>query len=155
MATCWLRGSASFTWTPPGGSGTVQHLLAVPLSPGRELVPSVRKRRFDWFADDFASREVVTVGSGVSEVVASIRMDDEPAELMALLGAALDHDLTLDYRWDESGEVFPVRVVEVLGGSPDEVALTGDRDRFGGGEWEVRVRLRRTDGGSLAGMLEP
>jgi hypothetical protein len=152
MATAHVKGSATLTYTPTGGTET-EHLLAVPLSPVRDLVPSLRRRRWDWWADDLRSREVVSLESDVSEVVATIRLDDEPVELLALIQDALENDLTLTYTPVTSGEDFPVRIVEVVGADGDEVVLTPDRDRYGFGEWEVTLRLRRTDGGTLDGVF--
>ncbi len=152
MATAHLSGEARFTYTPQGGSEIV-HLLAVPLSPVRELRPSSRVARYDWWAWNNVDREIVTVGDRVPEVVATIRLDDEPVELMAMLETALDDDTTLVYQLTESGAEFPVRVVEVMDSQGGDLGIIGDRGRFGAGEWEVQVRLRRTDGGSLAGIF--
>ena len=152
MATGHLKGAARFRWTPPGGS-EVTHLLAAPLSPVREIRPARWRSRYDWWAEDGVHREVVVVGEGVEEVTATIRMDDEPEELLDMLQAALEDDLTLTYQLSAGGAEFPVRVVEVLDSQGGDVGLVGDRGRYGGGEWEVRVRIRRTDGGSLAGMF--
>lgn len=152
MATAHIEGAARFTYDHPEDGETV-HLLAVPLSPVREIRPSTRVARYDWWAWNNVDREVVTVGSRVWEVVATIRLEDEPVELMDMLATALDDDLTLTYQMSAEGTEYPVRVVEVLDSEGGDLGIIGDRGRYSFGEWEVQVRLRRTDGGSLAGMF--
>jgi hypothetical protein len=152
MATGHLEGAARFRYTPEGGSEIV-HLLAVPLSPVRDIRPSSRVARYDWWAWNNIDRETVTVGSRVPELVVTIRLDDDPVGLLAMLEAALDDDLTLVYQLTASGTEFPVRVVEVMDSQGGDLGIVGDRGRFGFGEWEVQVRLRRTDGGSLDGIF--
>jgi hypothetical protein len=150
MATAHLKGSARISYDPSDGGSTITHLLAVPLSPVREIRPARKRARYDWWAWNETDREVVTVGPGVQEVTATIRLDNEPDALMDMLQDALENDLTLTYQVDESATGVPLRLVEVVGSEGDEVGIIGDRGRYGGGEWEVAVRLRRTDGGSLA-----
>lgn len=153
MATQHIRGTATLTYTPSAGGSPVTHLLAVPLSPVGELIPSLRRRRWDWWADDLVSREVVTLDSGVSEILATVRLDNEPVELLELIRDALENDLTVTYVKETSGEEFPLRIVAVDGAQGDEIALQPDRDRYGYGEWEVTLRLRRTDGYALDGVF--
>jgi hypothetical protein len=152
MATAHLKGTPRFTYTHPV-DGATTHLLALPLSPVREIVPSHRRERHDWWAADLVNREVVTIGGGVREVVCTIRMDNQPVELMEMLRVALEDDVTLTYERTTGGTGFPVRVVEIMGAQGDEIPIEPARARYGGGEWEVAVRLRRTDGGVLDGMF--
>jgi hypothetical protein len=137
MATVQLKGDASFTYTPTGGSLTT-HNLAIPLW---DVQPVNRGARYDWWAEDYGTREVVTVGDGVSDVLATIRLDNQPAALKTMLEAALREDLTLTYTQDSTD--YYVRLVAVVGASSqDETPLQPDRDRLGYGEWECRVHLR-------------
>ena len=153
MATAHLRGTARILYTHPT-DGATTHLLALPLSPVREIVPSRLRRRHDWWAANNVDREVVTIGDGVYEVVCTIRMDNEPAELLEMLRVALEEDVTLTYERVTGGGQFPLRVVEIPGSGPDATTIEPARARYGGGEWEVSVRLRRTDGGDLTGMFD-
>ena len=133
MATAALIGSATITYTPPGGAQVV-HQLAAPLL---QIEP--------------IDREIVTIGTGVYEIRASIRFENEPDELKALLRTAQRSDVTLYYT--EGSNIYPVRLVEVLGAGGDDTPLTPDRDRYGFGEWECRVHLRRTDGSTLDALF--
>ena len=147
MATAALKGNAYFTYTP-AGSAAIVHQLAIPLWNKRVVD---RRARFDWWAEDFNTREVINLATGVYEIDATIRFDNEPTELRYMLRTALQEDLVLYYT---NGATYPVRLVAVLGASDaDEVPLDPDRDRHGYGEWECRVQLRRTDGGTLDGAF--
>lgn len=154
MATENLKGTARFEYTPVDGS-PITHLLGTPLSPIREFVPSRLKQRFDWWAVNKTNREIVTIEGGAEEVVCTIRVDNDPVGLKALLQAALEDGVTVDYYPSTGADVIPFQVVEILGGADDEIPLTQDRGRFGGGEYEVPVRLRRIDGGTLDAIYRP
>ena len=145
MATAHLLRTARFTYTPPGGSPVV-HLLALPL---RELEVIDSRSRYDWWSEDGTSREIVTVGPSVREMVATIRMEDQPNELRAMLRAAIENDVTLNYEPTTGGTSYPVKVVRVLGGDGG-VQITLDRSRRG---WEARIHIRRVDGGTLDGII--
>lgn len=150
MATRHLFGNARILWTPPGGSQET-FLLGAKLI---ELEPMDRRARWDWWSADMTEREVVVVGSGVRDLVATIRYDDDPDGLKRMLRLALENDLTLTYHETAGGTGFPVRLVAVVGGSgADAVHIIPDRDRWRLGEYEARVHLRRTDGGTLDGLL--
>ena len=154
MATAQLKGTARFEYTSLESSTTITHLLAVPLL---QVAPVTRRQRFDWWSADLTTREVVTVGDGVAEVFATIRCENDPAGLVAMLRAALDQDVELTYFMAyEDSEGFPVHVVAIVGASGDDIPLEPDPDRFGFGEYLVRVQLRRTDGsGTLDALLGP
>lgn len=154
MATEFLKGSARFEYTPPGGSPIV-HRLGTPLSPLREFVPSRLKQRFDWWSVDKVNREIVTIEGSAEEVVCIIRIDNEPVELKAMLQTALEDGTQLDYYPETGAPAIPLQLVEIPGAAPDEIPLTQDRGRFGGGEYEVPVRLRRIDGGTLDAIYRP
>jgi hypothetical protein len=153
MATAHLQGTARITYTHPD-NGATTHLLALPLSPVREIEPRWRRERHDWWAADLVHRSTVTVGDGVEDVVCTIRMDNEPVALMEMLRVALEQDVTLNYEEVTGGTSFPLRVVEIVGRDDDaDIPIQPSRARWGFGEWEVAVRFRRTDGGTIAGMF--
>lgn len=140
MSLTVLRGDARFGYTPEGGSPTT-HLLAVPLM---ELQPANVQAKYEWWSESLTTRELITIGSApVSEVVATIRLDDEPVQLKAMLEEAIFNGVTLTYRETASGTAYPV----VLLG--DSAAISPDRDMFGDGRWEARIHMRRIDGGNL------
>lgn len=149
MATGHLLGSARLEYTPPGGS-LVTHLLAAPLT---------------------------ELGVGVRDLAGTVRYENEPAALMALLDAGL-RNVVITYRESAGGTAYPLLLVDVAGAvlregyyawwSPDGLArhvtvvgdgpvatqlLRQDRDRLGFGEYETRLHLRRVDGGDLTGLL--
>jgi len=153
MATAWVKGSASLVYTPNGGTELV-HLLAVPLGIVRELVPArVWGEHHDWWSADKRHRRIVTVGGpSVHEITAVNRLDNQPVEFMDLLEQAMLFDLTVTYIPVDGGAEYPLRIVSV-GSESGGVSIIGDRQRFGGGEWEQTFRARRTDGGSLSGLI--
>ncbi|MFW6031006.1 MAG: hypothetical protein ACOC9T_00315 [Myxococcota bacterium] len=150
MATRHLFGSAAITFTPPGESEET-HLLGAKLI---ELEPMDTGERDDWWSVDRENREVVTVGDGVSELIATIRYDDEPGELKRMLRLALRHNLTLIYEPEIGGTSYPVKLVAVVGAtSSDRTPISPDRDRRRLGEYEARIHVRRIDGGNLDDLL--
>jgi hypothetical protein len=147
MATSALKGASSLKYTPNGGTETT-HVLAIPLW---DVQPIDRGERHDWWAADLSTREVVTVGDGVRDVLATIRLDNEPLSLKTMLRTALREDTTLTYTQDSVD--YTVRIVAIVGATnSDHVPLQPDRDRLGYGEWEVRIHLRSVDG-SLHGII--
>lgn len=151
MATAALRGDAFFQFDlPVDPFGTAVHTLANPLAEVRTID---RRRRYDWWAEDLVNREIVFTGAGVTEIMGTIRFEDEPEDLRLMLRLALQYNMTLTY-W-QNGDSYPVKLVAVVGATDaDETPLDPDRDRYGYGEWECRVHLRRIDGGTLEGILE-
>lgn len=148
MATTQHQGTtAQLTYTPPGGVLTT-HLLALPL---RDLRPVDARVRHEWWSGDLTTREVVVIGDGVRELVATIRFDDEPGSLKDLLRAGLEDDVTITYEKVAGGTSFPFKLLEVVGS--DGVELQPDADRWGLGEWQCRIRIRRVDGGSFDSLL--
>lgn len=142
-----LKGNAGFKWTPPGGSLTT-HTLNAPL---RQIRPAESKVRFDVWSLDLTSREVVTVGSGVAEITAMIRYDDDAPELLSMLSDGAE-GVTLTYYpdLDVTGTNYPCQLVYPSG---DEIQLAWDRHRGVRKEWEIEVRLRRVDGGTFDGLV--
>lgn len=143
MATAALAGDARFEY----GAGPTTHLLAVPL---KDVRPADPRTRHVWWSADMTTREVTNVGAAVYEIIATIRMDNEPDALKILLWNGLNGK-ELTYRTTSGGTAFPVLLVEVVG--KDGVELDPDRDRYGFGEWEATVRLRRVDGTTLNALL--
>jgi hypothetical protein len=140
--------NATITYTPPGGAQVV-HQLAIPLL---QLVPIDRMIRHDWWAADLKNREIVTLGDGVEEVVGVLRFENEPVELKALINTGLRDDTILYLT--VGSVIYPLRLVAVLDASnADESVLEPDRDRYGFGEWECRLHLRRTDGSTLDALF--
>lgn len=142
MATGHLRGEARFTY-----DSALVHLLAIPLW---RLEPVDNQPRYVFESVDASARHIVTIGTGVREMWATIRCENQPAELKDMLRAGMHADEVLTYQESESGTEYPSKLVEIEGG---EVALMPDRERYGMGEYEVRIRLRREDGGTFDGLL--
>lgn len=147
-----LIGNAGFRYTPPGGALTT-HLIQAPL---REIEAAGVQRRYSAWSLDRTVREVVTVGNGVDEIVATIRYEPNPAALKAMLRHGLN-DVTLTYYpdLDDPNTSYPCKLVSIEGGGAeaDAVALRPDRHRYWLKEWEVRIRLRRVDGGTFDALL--
>jgi hypothetical protein len=150
MATVALLGDAFFSYNLPiSPFGVASHSLAHPLT---DIVPINRRARYDWWAEDLVNREVVTLGGGVREIMATIRFENEPDELTEMMRLALQYDLTLSY--SQNAVVYPMHLVSISGASAEnETPLQPDRDRYGYGEWECRLHLRRIDGGTLDGIF--
>lgn len=144
MATSQLQDSASLEV-----SGLSVHNLAVPF---KEVVPIDNTPYFEWWSANLANREVVTIGSGVREALVTIRMENEPDELKALLREAIYSDKTVTYEKTVGGTEYDFKVVAIIG-TGGAVELQPDRDRYGFGEYECRLHIRRVDGGSLDGLL--
>lgn len=148
MSTRVFEGSARLTYTPAGGSETTI-LLAVKLGIMREFTPSRVVSTYDWWTEDNLERKVVTIGTGVREVVFGIRFDNEPVSIMAMLEDAMVNNTTITYTPVESGNTYPHKVVEIIGSPIGSTTIQQDRQRWGAGEWEVMWRARRVDGGSF------
>lgn len=146
MATAHKKGTARFEYTLEGVLTTF--LLALPL---RELTPVDIQPRFEWWSANESARRIVLIGNGVRDLWATIRMDDEPAALKALLRAGLHDDVVLTYRLSAGGVGYPCKLVETDTG---EAEIKPDRDRRAFAEYETRIRLRRVDGGHLDDLLE-
>jgi hypothetical protein len=142
MASRALSGDARITWS--GGT----FLLAVPLQRVSQQAP---RARFEWWALDQRTREVVAIEGGARDVEATIRCDDTPETLLALLRAGIESDEVMGYQYEAGGASIPFVIVAVIG--QQDIGLEPDPDRFGFGEWAVRVRLRRTDGGGWEDVL--
>jgi len=149
MATQALQGSATIKFTPAGGTEIV-HTLAVPL---KEVEPTDPRTRFEWWSADLRNRNVVTVGGGVREIEATIRMDNQPDQVKQMLRVGLEENGTLTYQRTSGGTEFPAKLVAVVGA--EAASVEPDRDRAGFGEYEARLRLRRVDGGDFDELVNP
>lgn len=149
MATIQYKGACSWSYTPYGVFTAVTLDLAIPLW-DVQLV-DLRKRH-DWWAADFNTREIVNIGGGVRDILATVRLESEPTAFKDMLREALTYDTILYYT--QAGVVYPLRLVAIVNSSDqDATMIIGDRDRLGFGEWEARLQLRRTDGGTLDGII--
>lgn len=144
MATAAIRGDERFEYTPPGGALTT-HLLAVPL---QEVEAIDTRPRTEWWSADGTARRVVTIGTGVRELRATVRMEDQPGNLKALLRAGLHDDVTITYRRAALGTAYPCKLVTVEGG---EAGVRRDREKVR--TWEARIHIRRVDGGTFDALL--
>lgn len=154
MASRHLYGSAELEYTPAEGYDPVVHPLAVPLmiNPAWGFQATRRRRRWETWSADQTVREVFVLGSGVSEIGALIRFEDEPEDLIELLRAGLDDGVTLTYRpYGPYGAEYDCLLVSVADG--DVITLQPDRERFSLGEYEVAIVLRRVDGGTFEAIL--
>lgn len=140
-----LKGNAGFKYTPPGGSLTTVALGA----PLRDLEPAHEQTRYARESLDRTVREVFTVGSGVSELVARARFIGNPSDFLTMLRHAAN-GVTLAY--------FPDLAVAtsydcLLIHDGPRVALSPDPERAGYGEYVATLRLRRTAGGTWADVI--
>lgn len=155
MASRHFFGDAEIEYDDGVYSDVVE--LAVPLTtnaPAGGFTSIARRRR--WFGDsaDFSTRQVFVLDAGVDEIVATIRYEDQPDQLRALLRAGMD-GAALIYRpyGPYPNLEIPCLLVEIVGAGPDEDLIKPDRDRWQLGEWETTIRLRAVDGGTFAGIL--
>lgn len=146
-----LKGDAGFKYTDPDTASTVTVTLAVPLfrpTPGESDV------RFATWSLNRKNRDVVTLDDAVDEVWARLRFHSNVSELKALLRQGLN-DVTLTYYPSLAviGTNYPCKLVALDGADPNTFALTPDSARYGFGEFEVRLHLRRVDGGTFDGIF--
>ena len=140
-------GDARFEYTPVGGSLTT-HLIRVELQ-DVEAVDEIGLH--EWWSADKSTRYVVKVGSGVRDIWATVRYDDQPTQLKALLRSALHDNVTVTYREEAGGTQYPCKVVATEGGG---VQIRPDRDAPDVFKlWEVRLHLRRVDGNTFDALL--
>lgn len=150
MASGHLKGTAKFVYTPDGGGSPVTHLLAVPLL---DVRPVRQRRRFQWWSMDWTSRSIVNVGNPQSDIAATIRCENQPDDLTGMLREALEYDVVLSYFREESAAEVDCKVVAIVGAAEGEIPLDPDPDRFGFGEYMVRVQLRAVNGDNWSGIL--
>jgi hypothetical protein len=142
MAGAALSGSASISYA------SVTFPLAVPLQEVRQVFP---RQRFEFWSADARTRETVLIEGGAADIEATIRCDNDPEGLVALVRYGLESNGTFTYQRVTDGDAIPFVIVSVIGAQ--EITLDRDPDRFGFGEWMIRLRLRRIDGGNWAAVL--
>lgn len=135
-----FKGNAAFTWTdstatPPDRA----YLLNRPLD---RVQYAVRQTTYTQDSLDLTVRQTYTIGTGVYEIVAQIRYDDDPADLIDLIrygqrGGTITYwpDLTND------AESYACYLIDPLGAAPLE--LESSYPAVGS---LVTVRLRQTTG---------
>lgn len=141
-----LRGDAAFRYDV--GAGTVTVALNWPLF--RIRPGSVRWRRTTWSLSRRVA-ETLTIGSSTPEILATVRFHTDPLELLTMLEAGAD-GYTLNYLPSlAAGTSYPFLLVEPTG---EVLQLLRDQSARGKlGEYELELRLRRVDGGSVAGLF--
>lgn len=140
-----LQGDAGFKYTPSGGALTTLALNA----PLKDLHAAQDETHYVRESLDKTVREVTTIGSGVYEITATIRFADDPQDLIEFLKHGR-RGVTLAY--------FPSLAVSgtsynclLIHAGPVEIAPDGDR--YGFGEYQCTVRLRRTSGATWEAVL--
>lgn len=150
MASRHLFGAARFRYLAAGGILT-ELLLAARLI---DLEPVDVRTRHEFWPADHIHREIVTLAVPVYDVIGTIRYENEPDRLKAMLRRGLYAGSTLEYQDREDGPWYPTKLVRVIGAtSENEIPILPDRGRFRFGEYECRIHLRRVDGGTLDGLL--
>lgn len=145
-----IRGDAGFKYVPVTATGTVTHALQMPL---RNVSFAESRARYSWWSADLTTRNAITVGGHVDEVVADIRAESDVEGLRAALRNGLDgQTLTYFPSLAATGTFFPIKLVSV-NGSDTAIDLPQDADRWFDRRVQCSVRMRRVDGGSLASII--
>ncbi len=139
-----LDFTSGFVLTDGGGNETA-HVLPCKLK-FREGSYGDAETNFRTVALDQITIQVETFAGGAQQVDAQIRFYGDPNALRALLREGA-RGRTLDYLPDLTVPSWSYPLVLMNAGPVVRVQL--DRDRFGFGEWEAPVSLRRIDGGEL------
>ena len=142
-------GSTTLT---TGTTGTMT--VFYPAVPLREQLPAYRVRQYVRESLDFSVREVLTVtttdSTGAYELVGTLRYNDDPQDLIAMVRAGL-HGSVLVYMPSTSstGTAYSCWMVAPSG---DDVAAEMDRQRGSPGyeDVELTIRLRQTNSQSFA-----
>lgn len=150
MASTIYFGNSGFKYTPPGGVLTTLTLAA----PLRDIRAAFTRRKFIKDSLDYTVREVIVVGAGVEEMWGTIRYDNEPDKLKAMLRHGLE-GVTLTYypNLGVPGTNYPCLLVEINNGDGDEAEITPDTDLWFKGAYMATIRMRRTDGGNFDPLL--
>lgn len=143
------RASATIDYTDHSGTDvTVSLHWPLELAAREELRSGIRKARFSVTSLDRQNTETTRIEPGADEAVVRIRYHGDEAELKKLIEHAAD-GVSLTYNRD--GTAYPVEMSPAQRSEPQLVR--GDRDEWWNTRWEADLRIRRTDGGSLNGML--
>ena len=138
-----IEGDACITYDSP----LVTHNLQQPMV---NIEPVRRGVRASATAIDQVTIETVVVTSGVNEILGTFRYETDPKSLLDALEFGADGG-TITYKEScASGPSFPCAVIEPSG---NEIKLLRDSQLGHLDEYEVRVRLRRTDGGNFDSLL--
>lgn len=150
MATRSVFGDATIDYEDEAGS-PVTFTMGCKLI---ELQPADSQLRYLWEAADGIHDWRVEIGdAGVYELHASIRYDDDPAGLKAMLRRGMQ-GAVLTYKITSAGTEYPVKLMAVGGSTnPSRIPIERDRDRWRQGNYEARIHIKRVDGGSLDSML--
>jgi hypothetical protein len=140
-----LQGDAGFKYTPTGGSLTTVTLAA----PLKDLHPSQVQTHYVRESLDLSTREITTIGSGVYEITATIRFAGDPQGLIDMLVSARN-GVTLTYYPSLAVTGTSYACLLILSGP---VELVPDSDRYGFGEYQTTVQLRRTSGATWEAVL--
>lgn len=142
-----IKGNEGFRYNP--GTGTVTLALNFPLywkTPGR-----YKWRASSWNLEG-DKREVLTLAGGaVEELHGRIRFEGQVIEVLDMLEAGAD-GVPLDYYPDLGlGGKYTAELVEP---TAREIRMMRDQSSRGAlGEYEVAIRLRRTDGGNFDNLF--
>lgn len=85
MSVLW--GADTLTVVDPDTGVTYTYALRVPL---QTIRPSKRTRRYVAESIDYTTRQVISIGDGVSEFTGVIRLDEDPGTLLRVLTLAAD-----------------------------------------------------------------
>lgn len=135
-----FKGAAGFTWTDSADTSPNRtYLLNRPLDRVRY---AVRQSTFTADSLDFTQRQTFTVGTGVYEIEAQIRYDDDPTDLIDLIRYGQQGG-TITY-WpnlDNDAESYACYLIDPLDASPLELEST-----YPATGSMVTIRLRQTTG---------
>jgi hypothetical protein len=141
-----VEGAAAFKYE---SGGTQTHNLEQPL---RDIQPVRRKKRYVGSSIDFSAFHVVTIGSGVHEIVATIRYESDPSGLLDVLEHGADGG-EIDYYPDTVGAPAEKYDSWLIAPGGDEIALMRDSQLGNSDYYEVQIHLRCSDGGNYDALL--
>jgi len=133
-------GNAALIWSATSDANTQRvHQLAAPL---RLVKPSENLLAFQADSLDRTVRDYWTVGAGAYELLGTVKYSYHHQSLVDLLRAG-NQGLTLTYypSLADSGTNYACKLISPV--TPFDLALDGDRERFG--EHQVELRLRLTN----------
>ena len=154
--TQYLGTNAGFQYTTSPSSTTYnQHFkLAVPL---RDVRPSYRVAQFVAESLDFRARQVLTISSGVYEIVATLRYNDDQQQLIDFLkygvqGVPMIYSTAIT-TGSTDGTPPTGTTMYLIDPTGDVVDTVIDRQRGSFEDLEVTCRWRRSDGASFSTMF--
>lgn len=149
--TQYFGQNAGFNYTTAPSSTNYNQTfkLAVAL---RNVRPAWRLRQ--WVAEslDYANREVFTVSTGVYEIVADLRYNDDQQALIDFLRYG-SYGVPMVYSTANTTGSTAGTAMYMIEPSGDSIDALMDRQRERFGDLEITCRFRRTDGGSFSTML--